>query len=132
MNSKLSLIPNIIIGIKLKDKPVEFILAHIHIRYSHLDNTSGSFLIGEQSVNDYISNMLKNIILINDADADYTKFGELSNTGQLNCFKYNDDDLDGIVIDHIIAKLENIVEDNLQSLLTDQQININSVTLISE
>ena len=132
MSSKLSLIPNIVIGIKLKNNPVEFILAHIHIRYSHLDNTSGSFLIGEQSVNEYISNMLKNMILIDEADSNYKKFEELSNIGQLNCFKYNGDDLDGIGIDHIIAKLENIVEDNLQSLLIDQQININSVTLINE
>lgn len=127
---KLYHIPNVVLGLKLRNKPVDFIIGHISIYY--ILNNGESFNIGDSSVEEYIKNMVDGAIFIEKSDKNFKAYDELSNT-DFKCMAYTYDDLDGpedeIEIDSLVSKLEIIFKENLESIF-GERVEIAGVNII--
>lgn len=128
---KLYHIPNIILGIKLRNKPIEFITCHLSFYYWQ-DETNGSMSINNQSIKDYVTNMIHGMLLIEKEDQNFGIYDNLSNT-DLNCMMYSYEDIGNSIEEEsaelVVGKLESIMETNLTSLLSEQNITISEISI---
>lgn len=126
---KLYHIPNVILGLKLRNKNVDFIIGHISIHY--VLNNGESFNIDNSSVEEHIRNMVDGAIFIEKSDKNFKIYDELSNT-DFKCMAYTYDDIevieDEMQIEYIVSKLETIFHENLESIF-GERVEITNVTI---
>lgn len=130
---KLFHIPNIVLGIKLRNQPIVFMVANLNFRY-WAETENGSLSINNEPIFDYINNLINGAILIEKKDANYSQFDSLATNNSLNCIAYSYADMEESIesvdsIDQVVVKLEQIIELNLTELLKPQNISISNVNL---
>ena len=125
-------IPNLVLGIKLRNQPTEFIICHLSFRYWNNENVNGSVSIGNESLMEYIKTVFNGIILVEKEDNNFSLYENLSNSLSLKCMSYSYSELDEVddpSIDSVISKLESILENNITEIIKDQDISISGVSL---
>jgi len=126
---KLYHIPNLVLGLKLRNKPVNFIVGHISILY--IPNDVESFQINNSSVEEYIRSMVDGAIFIEKLDTNFKIYDELSNF-DFKCMAYTYGDIDThedeMEIDYIVSRLETIFKENLESIF-GERVEIADVTI---
>ena len=125
----LYIIPNIIIGVKKFNSSVEFRSAHITMRYS----SPGSFVINDQTINDFLIEKINGLILIHDLDSDFNKFELLSSAGILNCSNISSEyDIKDLDYSDIISIFQDILYDQLLEICSNHNIELSSLEIITE
>lgn len=130
---KLFHIPNIVLGIKLRNRPIVFIVTNLSFRY-WTETENGSLVINNEPIFDYINNLINGAILIEKKDVNYSQFDRLATNNSLNCMSYSYADMEESTesvdsIDQVLTKLEQIIELNLTELLKPQNISISNINL---
>lgn len=127
-------IPNLVLGIKLRNQPTEFIICHLSFRYWITEYENGSVSIGNESLMEYIQTVFNGMILVEKRDINFELYEKLSDQQALKCmaYSYNDFsewDAGSESIELVVSKLETILENNIATLLKDQNISISEVSL---
>lgn len=131
---KLYHVPNIVLGIKLRNKLIKFIICNISFRY-WLEDINGSLSINDQSLNEYINKLINGCILIERDDVEFKLFSDLTSKNILNCIAYSYKEIDEIKdieefdLHSVVDKLTEIIELNLTELLSTQNITISEVNI---
>lgn len=119
---KVFIIPNLVFGIKLKDRPVNFIAYSIHIEYT----SDSDWNIENSFLEKHVSESLGGLILVSASDKSYGMFHSLTESGELNCASYDNDYEDEL---DVSTEFTYIVKDNLNDMLKGQSLIINNISL---